>query len=315
MEDETAGDPETGLKWTKKTTQKISDELKSIGIEVSKNTVGKLLKEMDFSLRVNCKKNSNGDKKPTAEENKDRDKQFIYIKELREQFCENDDIIISVDTKNKEMIGNFKNEGKVWSNKEIPVNDHDFPSYSKGKAIPYCIYNIRKNSGTVFVGTTHDTPRFAVDCIQKWLEKEGRNLHPISQKMLVLADCGGSNSSRSRVWKYDIQEKVSNKYGLTVTVCHFPPGTSKWNPVEHRLNSQISRNWEGKPLKCIETVLKYIRRTKTITGLKVKAHFVRKHYKLGEKVSDQEMNEISIVGHDVFPKWNYTISPSIKPKM
>jgi len=227
MENETAGDPMTGLKWTKKTTQKLSDELNLIEIKVCKNTVGTLLKEMKFLLRFNCKKNSNGDKKLTAKENKDRDKQFTYIEELRSIFANENDVIISVDTKKKELIGNFKNNGKVWSDKEIPVNDHDFPSYANGKAIPYSIYNMTLNRGTVFVGTTHDTPRFAVDCIEKWWQKEGRILHPSSRKLLIFADSGGSNSSRSRVWKYDIQAKLCDKHGLITTVCHYPPGASK----------------------------------------------------------------------------------------
>ena len=254
-------------------------------------------------------KNSNGDKKLSAKENKDRDKQFIYIDQLSNVFTTEGEVIISVDTKKKELIGNFKNMGKVWSDIEIRVNDHDFASYAIGKAIPYSIYNMILNRGTVFVGKTYDTPRFAVDCIEKWWQKEGSILHPTSRKLLILADSGGSNSSRSRVWKYDLQEKLCDRHGLITTVCHYPPGASKWNPVEHRLHSQITKNWEGKPLTSYETVLKYIRRTKTTTGLKVNAHFVRKHYKLGEKVTDKQMESLSIVRHNIFPNWNYTISP------
>lgn len=309
MKNETAGDPMSELKWTKKTTQKIADELNDIGIKVSKNTVGTLLKDMDYSLRANSKKNSNGEKKLSAKENKDRDKQFIYIDQFRNIFSARDEVVISVDTKKKELIGNFKNQGKVWCNKEERVNDHDFASYAIGKAIPYSIYNMNLNRGTVFVGTTYDTPGFAVDCIEKWWLKEGCIAHPTSQNILILADGGGSNSSRSRVWKNDIQEKLCDRHSLTITVCHYPPGASKWNPVEHRLHSEISKNWSGKPLKSYETVLKFIRRTKTSTGLKVNAHFVRKHYKLGEKVTDEQMDSILIDRHDTFPKWNYTIKP------
>jgi len=309
MRNERAGDPITGLKWTKKTTQKISDKLKTIGIMVSKNTVGSLLKDMDYSLKVNCKKNSNGDKKPSAQENKNRNTQFLYIDNCRNNFTTEGEVVISVDSKKKELIGNFKNMRKVWCDTEVWVNDHDFPSHAIGKAIPYSIYNMILNRGTVFVGTTYDTPSFAVDCIETWWQKEGRILHPTSRKLLILADGGGSNSSRSRVWKYNLQEKVCDRYGLSTTVCHYPPGTSKWNPVEHRLHSQITKNWEGKPLTSYETVLKFIRKTKTTTGLKVNAHFVRRHYKLGQKITDEQMESISIDRHVTFPNWNYTISP------
>jgi len=309
MEDETAGNPMSELKWTKKTTQKIAEELNRMGIKVSKNTVGTLLKGMDYSLRANSKKNSNGDKKLSAKEKKDRDKQFIYINHLRNIFYAGGKAVISVDTKKKELIGNFKNPGKVWRNKEQRVNDHDFASYAIGKAIPYSIYNTNLNRGTVFVGTTYDTPSFAVDCIEKWWLKEGKAFNPATQKILILADGGGSNSSRSRVWKHDIQEKLCNRHDLSITVCHYPPGASKWNPVEHRLHSEISKNWTGKPLDSYETVLKYLRKTKTSTGLKVNAHFVRKHYKLGQKATDKQMAAISIVRHETFPNWNYTIIP------
>jgi len=309
MQNETAGNPMSGLKWTKKTTQKIADELNWLGIKVSKNTVGMLLKEMKYSLRANSKKNSNGEKKLSAKEKKDRDKQFIYINNLRNAFATRNNAVISVDTKKKELIGNFKNPGKVWGNKEECVNDHDFASYAIGKAIPYSIYNTNLNRGTVFVGTTYDTPNFAVDCIEKWWLKEGYILNPTSKKVLILADGGGSNSSRSRVWKHDIQEKLCDRHGLSITVCHYPPGASKWNPVEHRLHSEISKNWAGKPLNSYETVLKYLRKTKTSTGLKVNAHFVRQHYKLGQKATDEQMASISIARHDTFPNWNYTIRP------
>lgn len=191
------------------------------------------------------------------------------------------------------------------------MNDHDFLCYASGKAIPYSIFDILLNQGTVFVGTTCDTPAFAVDCIEKWLIKHGTQNYQSAQDILLLADGGGSNSSRSRVWEYDIQKKLCDKHGLSVTVCHYPPGASKWNPVEHLLHSEISKNWAGTPLVSYETILKKLRTTKTTTGLKVNAHFVRKHYKLGEKVSDKDMKTISIKRHDTFPKWNYTITPQL----
>lgn len=200
----------------------------------------------------------------------------------------------------------------MWSDTQQCVNDHDFPSYAVGKGIPYTIYDTLANRGTVFLGTTHDTPDFAVDSIEKWWQKEGSYRYPRAQKLLILADSGGSNSARSRVWKYDIQEKLCDRYGLYITLCHYSPGASKWNPVEHRLLSEITKNWAGKPLTSYETMLKFIRTTKTSTRLKVSAHFVRKHYKPGRKVTDEQMESISIIRHETFPNWNYTITPRQK---
>lgn len=309
MEHETAGDPTTGLKWTKKTTRKIADELALPGIKAGRDTVSGLLKEMNYSLRVSHKKNSNGGKKLTPKEKRDRNEQFVHIGELRRNFSDRGFAVISVDSKKKEPAGNFKNPGVARSDREECVNDHDFPCYAVGKGVPFSIYDIGANRGTVFVGTTRDTPTFAVDCVEKWWETEGCIRYPDTSEILILADSGGSNSSRSGVWKYDIQEKICNRHGLSVTVCHYPPGASKWNPAEHRLHSEISKNWAGKPLTSYETMLKYIRTTKTSAGLKVNAHYVRKHCKLGRKITDRQMNSVSIVRHEIFPKWNYTIKP------
>ena len=312
MKYETAGDPITGLKWTRRTTEKIANELKSINIQVCSNTVARLLKNMDFSLRVNDKKIASGGKKITPEEQKKRDEQFDYIGYLREGFTKAGLPIISVDTKKKESIGNFKNQGTAWRPKSKPVNDHDFPSYAVGKGIPFGIYDTIANLGSVYLGTTHDTPSFAVDSIAKWWEKEGITRYPDARELYILADSGGSNSSRSRVWKYKLQEILCDQYGLSITVSHYPPGTSKWNPIEHRLFSEISKNWAGEPLDTYEKILKWIRTTKTSTGLKVKAHFVRKHYKTGERVSDRQMETLSIKPHAKFPTWNYTLNPRTK---
>jgi len=312
MKYETAGDPITGLKWTRRTTEKIANELKSINIQVCSNTVARLLKNMDFSLRVNEKKIASGGKKITPEEQKKRDEQFDYIRYLRESFTKEGLPIISVDTKKKESIGNFKNKGTAWGRKSKPVYDHDFPSYAVGKGIPFGIYDTIANLGSVYLGTTHDTPSFAVDSIAKWWEKEGIKCYPDARELYILADSGGSNSSRSRVWKYRLQEILCDQYGLSITVSHYPPGTSKWNPIEHRLFSEISKNWAGEPLETYEKTLKWIRTTKTSTGLKVKAHFVRKHYKTGEKVSDSQMESLSIKPHAKFPTWNYTLNPMTK---
>ena len=307
MKHETAGDPITGLKWTRKTTEKIAAELNLNGITVCANTVSKLLKSMGFSLRVNHKKLTSGITNPPDPD--DRNKQFEYIKELREQFTKEKNPIISVDTKKKELIGNFKNDGQVWIKKPVDVNDHDFPSDAMGKAVPYGVYDIINNKGSVFVGTSSDTPAFAVDSVESWWLKEGMSRYPKANKILILADSGGSNSSRSRVWKYNLHKRMCEKHNLSVTVCHYPPGTSKWNPIEHRLFAEISKNWAGKPLDSFETVLKYIRTTKTLSGLLVNAYFVRKKYETGEKISNKNMRSIPIKKNEVLPAWSYILKP------
>ena len=187
--------------------------------------------------------------------------------------------------------------------------DHDFPSDAEGLAIPYGIYDPRANAGTVFVGRTADTPAFAVDCIEKWWRTEGRKHYPQAQTLQILADGGGSNSSTARAWKFNLQHRLCNRHGLRVTVAHYPPATSKWNPIEHRLFCEISKNWAGRPLDSYETILKYLRTTRTSTGLRVRAHLVRKTYKTGVKVTDAQMQELRITPNSVMPKWNYTIEP------
>lgn len=214
-----------------------------------------------------------------------------------------------MDTKKKELIGNFKNDGQSWEKEPVEVNDHDFPSDATGKAIPYGIYDTQMNRGSIFLGTTHDTPAFAVDSIVSWWDNEGQNSYPCADEILILADCGESNSARSIVWKYRLKQKLCDDYGLTVHVCHYPPGSSKWNPIEHRMFAEISKNWAGKPLTCYETVLKYIRTTKTSGNLKLKAYYVRKKYETGERVSDKKMKTLGIIKHKTLPQWNYTLTP------
>jgi len=307
MEHDTAGDPMTGLKWTHKTTQKLADELARHGIMVSANTVGRLLKGMRFSLRVNRKTIESGIKNPPAP--KDRDRQFRYISRMREAFAKTGDPAISVDSKKRELVGNFKNGGKSWEREGVPVKDHDFPSDAEGVAVLYGIYSTQNNQGNIYVGTSHDTPAFAVRCITEWWKKAGPKHWPHAPRLLILADCGGSNSSRSRVWKYRLQN-LCNLLNIHITICHYPPGSSKWNPIEHRLFAEISKNWAGQPLISYEKIMNYIRTTKTKTGLCVGASLIRKQYDTGEKISDKDMKKISIKEHDVFPKWNYTICPS-----
>ena len=302
MKHDTAGDPITGLKWTRRTTAKIAAELHSAGIEVSAKTVARLLKQMGFSLRVNHKKIS----RTSPEE---RDSQFTRIAQLREQCAAAGLPIISVDTKKKVLVGNFKNAGTAYSREPVQVKDHDFRSDAIGIAIPYSVYDLHANRGTVFVGTSYDTPQFAVDAIARWWRTEGERRYPDAGELVILADAGGSNAPRCRAWRYGLQHQLCNRHGLTVTVAHLPSGASKWNPVEHRLHSEISKNWAGRPLDSYETVLKYLRTTKTSTGLRVRASLIRKCYKKGIKISDEQMSELSIVSDDVIPTWNYTLSP------
>ena len=303
MTHETAGDPVSGLKWTHRTTAKLAHELRGLGIHVCPQTVARLLKAMGYSLRVNHKKLA-GASHPN------RDQQFRYITELRER-CDADNLpVISVDTKKKELVGAFRNPGAKWDRSPELVNDHDFPSDAEGLAIPYGIYDPRANAGTVFVGRTADTPAFAVDCIEKWWRTEGRKHYPQAQTLQILADGGGSNSSTARAWKFNLQHRLCNRHGLRVTVAHYPPATSKWNPIEHRLFCEISKNWAGRPLDSYETILKYLRTTRTSTGLRVRAHLVRKTYKTGVKVTDAQMRELRITPNRVMPKWNYTIEPT-----
>ena len=303
MKYETAGDPVSGLRWTRKTTEKIADELSSLGIRVSRKTVAKLLKQMNFSLQTNQKKISNGSPP-------ERDAQFANIAELRERFGRRGNPILSVDTKKKELVGRFKNPGRAWARQSDAVNDHDFRSMAKGIAIPYGIYDLQGNRGTVYVGTSHDTPQFAVECIEKWWRTEAQRRYPGRRHLLVLADTGGSNGATCRAWKHGIQDKLCNAHGLIVTVAHFPSGASKWNPIEHRLFSEISKNWAGRPLDSYETILNYIRTTKTKTGLEVNARLVKKNYAKGIKITDAAMAELNIKRPTSLPKWNYILRPS-----
>lgn len=306
MKYDTAGDPITGLKWTRRTTEKISVELRTLGIEVSPNTVSKLLKQIGFRLRVN-------EKRLSSTSPPERNAQFERIKELRERCTAEGLPIISVDSKKKEQVGNFKNAGAAWNRKAVAVNDHDFPSDASGVAIPYSIYDLQANRGSVFVGTSYDTPMFAVESISSWWRQDGKHRYPRADELVILADAGGSNGYRCRAWKYGLQHKICDCHRLTVTVAHYPSGASKWNPVEHRLHSEISKNWAGRPLDSYDTVLNYLRTTTTSTGLRVRARLVRKKYRKGMKITDAQMRELSIIKDDTLPKWNYTLTPSAQP--
>jgi Rhodopirellula transposase DDE domain len=303
MKHDTAGDPMTGLKWTRRTTAKLAAELSSLGIKVSARTVARLLKQMRFSLRTNRKM-------LCGNSPEERDAQFGRIAELRDRFASHGLPIISVDTKKKEMVGLFKNPGLAWTQEPVLVNDHDFRSDAKGMVVPYGVYDTKANRGTLFVGTSHDTPYFAVDAIEKWWRTEGRIRYPDAQRIAVLADAGGSNGPTCRAWKHGLKARICNRHGLTVTVAHYPTGASKWNPIEHRLFSEISKNWAGRPLDTYETILNYIRTTRTTTGLRVRAHLVRRYYKKEVRITDAEMQALKVAPSKALPKWNYTLRPA-----
>jgi hypothetical protein len=307
MKHDVAGDPISGLRWTRKTRSKVALQLSKSGITVGRTTVGLLLKKMNFSLRVNRKKLGKGNETP--QKRRIRNRQFGYIRRMREQFTEQGHPVVSVDTKKKETIGNFKNAGLSWEQESRSVNDHDFVSESSGKGIPRGLYDVNKNTGFVCVGTSHDTAQFAVDSIESWWVHQGCFEYKKAKKLLILADSGGSNAAKSKMWKYYLQKKISNPFKLSVTVCHYPTGASKWNPIEHRLFGPISKNWEGIPLERIETVLKYIRTTVTKTGLKVKALLNRKTYVTKQKIAKDQAKEVCVQYHDTLPNWNYTINP------
>jgi hypothetical protein len=305
LKDDVAGDPCSSAKWTRRSTRKIADELRCLGIKISARSVARLLSELHFSLRVNQKRLSRGSNVTRAE----RNEQFEYISLQRETFAKRHLPIVSIDTKKKELVGNFRNAGARWGAEAEAVLDHDFRSDAEGVAIPSGIYDTQANKGTVFVGVSHNTAEFTVDNIERWWRTEGRKRYPAARKLLVLADGGGSNGARSRGFKYNLQSRLCDEHGIEVTVCHYPTGASKWNPIEHRLFSQISINWAGQPLRTYETILKYISTTATKTGLRVTAHLVEDEYPTGVTVSDALLATVNIDRHEVQPQRNYTIRP------
>jgi transposase len=299
---ETAGDPMTEQRWIRSSTRHLSEKLKEEGHRISAETVRRLLNKQGFSL----KRNKRQEFRPECSA---RDEQFQYIGSQRQAFSAAGLPIVSVDTKKKELIGNFMRGGKAWCKAAAEVHVHDFPSLAACRAVPYGIYDVTKNKGYVFVGTSADTPEFAVESLVRWWESGGCGAYPGALQLLILADGGGCNGYRSRAWKQQLQEKLSDQLGLTVTVCHYPPGCSKWNPIEHRLFSHISLNWAGKPLSTLELMLGYIRGTTTATGLNVQAFRQEGVYKKGQKVTKESIDCLNLYPHAVCPDWNYTISP------
>jgi hypothetical protein len=302
---ETAGDPMGEQKWVRSSLRHLSERLGQVGHHISAPTVARLLRKSGYSLRVNIKKQAGSRAHP------ERQQQFEYLATQKQVFAGAGLPMISVDTKKKELVGNFKNAGQAWCQHPEEVNAHDFPSDALARAVPYGIYDGSRNCGSVYVGVSADTPEFAVAAITRWWEEEGRVNYPQANQLLILADAGGSNGCGARSFKLYLQERVSDRYGLTVSVCHYPTGCSKWNPIEHRLFSQISLNWVGKPLRTLETMLNFIRGTATSTGLTVRAALLAGTFEKGQTVSEGQMKQLNIEHATVCPQWNYTLRPRV----
>jgi len=303
LEETTAGDPMSQLRWTSKSTRTMAEELTGLGHPVSWVTVARCLGDMGYSLQANRKSKE-------GPQHTDRDAQFRYINRQVKTLLGTGDPVISVDAKKKELVGPFKNGGRTWRPKGKPqeVNTKDFPSLAQGKALPYGVYDTGQNRAVVNVGVTHDTAEFAVESIRRWWKLDGQKSYPAAGRLLICADAGGSNGNRLRAWKLHLQQ-MADQIQIPITVCHYPPGTSKWNKIEHRLFSFISLNWRGQPLINYETIITLIGGTKTRTGLKVQAVLDTNEYETGIKVSDEQLDEIQLRRHKVHPAWNYTISP------
>ena len=290
--------------WTGLHLEAISGQLKRLGLSVCPNTVRRLLSELEVALHAN-RKSLSGPQSPQ------RDTQFQYIRYQREQFAQAGLPIVSVDTKKKEQVGRFKNSGRIWSGEPLRVNDHDFPSLGSGVAIPRGLYDIQANRGWVVVGTSHDTAQFAVDALVDWWRGSGRRLYPQAAELLILADSGGSNGARSRLWKQALQERLVDRFGLAVSVCHYPTGASKWNPIEHRLFSEMSKHCAGQPLTDYPTIVRLIGDTKTRTGLRVHCDLNTTLYPTKIKVSNRQMADLDLYKHPLLPEWNYTLFPRL----
>ena len=302
--DEVAGNPQDDCKWVRSSVRKIAEQLSRRGFTVCNQTVWALLRRMGFSMRKNVKTRKGLTKDPAQ-----RDEQFEYMRTQRRAFFGASLPVISVDTKKKELIGTFQSQGRAWCRKPTEVDGYDFASQAECVATPFGVYDMGRNTGYVVVGTSHNTPEFAATTIARWWKEEGRLTHPTADQLLIFADGGGGNGSRSRAWKLNLQEKLCDPFRLTVTVCHYPPGCSKWNPIEYRLFSQISMNWEGKPLTSLSVMLAYIRGTTTTKGLTVTAYLDEGIYRKGQKVTREDMTKVNVKPHPVCPSLNYTISP------
>jgi transposase len=308
VEPSTRGDPESPLRWTSKSTANLASELQALGHKVSPDTVGSLLRSMDYSLQA-LAKTREGKSHP------DRDAQFRHISEQTKAFQRRRQPVISVDAKKKELVGAYKNGGQEWQKKGEPqrVHTHDFPDKDVGRARPYGVYDPTRNEGWVSVGKDHDTAEFAVQTIRTWWRQMGREAYPKAKQLLITADAGGSNSYRIHLWKLAIQ-RLADEEGIEITVCHFPPGTSKWNKIEHRLFSEITKNWRGRPLTSHEVIVNLIASTTTTTGLTVRAKIDPRKYKTKLKVSKDELARLNLHRSPFHGDWNYTIKPREVPR-
>ncbi len=303
IEPHTRGEPQSPLLWVSKSLRNIEDALKANGVKASHRIIGEALKQEGFSLQANKKRHEGSG-------HLDRDAQFNYINNRVKEYHSGNQPVISVDAKKRELVGNFKNAGREWHEKSTPeeVNAYDFLTDAKGVAIPYGIYDLGNNKGWINIGITKDTAEFAAQSIRNWWYKMGIYYNNSANRLLITADGGGSNSSKGKLWKHELQ-KLANDIGMSIEVAHFPPGTSKWNKIEHRLFSYISKNWRGKPLVSYEVIIKYIASTKTRSGLKVECELDPANYETGIVISDKQMEQINIVRSSFHGEWNYTIYP------
>lgn len=307
VEPTVAGDPQSPLRWTSKSLRKLAEELKAKKHAVSHQMVRALLSKAEYSLQANRKSVEEGKRHP------DRDGQFHYINKQVRRCQRINQPVISVDTKKKELVGDFKNAGKEWRPKGVPecVRTHDFLIKENGKVAPYGLYDITHNTGWVGVGIDHDTASFAVATIRRWWQVVGRARYPQAKELLITADSGGSNGSRVRLWKWELQ-RLANATGMAIAVCHLPPGTSKWNKIEHRLFSYITMNWRGRPLVSVTTIINLIAATRTKGGLRVRCELDKRRYPKGVKISDAQLATINLHRHQFHGDWNYTIRPAGK---
>jgi len=304
LADATAGDPVTGLRWTHRSTRALTGELRRLGFRVGRSTVRRLLHAGLFSLRTNRKRLA-------RTHDPERDRQFRYIARQRRRFQKRGDPAVSIDAKKKELVGLFKNPGLTWRRQPVDVLDHDFPSAARGRAIPYGVYDPARNTGFVVVGTSHETADFVAAAVGCWWEDHGRWCYPRARHWFLQADCGGANGYRSWAWKVALQ-RLADEWQVAITVAHYPPSASKWNPIEHRLFSRISANWQGEPLRDYDTVLNFIRTTTTETGLRCRAVLDTRPYPTRVKIAEDEKKRVRLRRHNTLPQWNYTIYPRRK---
>lgn len=301
MRDATAGDPITGLKWTHKSLRVLAEQLRRQDHRISAPTVARLLAGRGYALRANQKQRA-------SKQSPGRDEQFGYIAQKRAMFLKRKQPVISVDSKKRELVGQFKQRGQQWRQSPHSVLIYDFRSDAVGIAIPYGIYDVGRNRGYIVVGTSHDTPQFAVAAIRSWWMQVGRKSYPQARHLLIEADSGGSNANSSRGFKQGLQN-LADEFTVTITVTHYPTGASKWNPIEHRCFNLISANWAGQPLDSYETILKFIRSTRSTTGFRCRARLDQREYPTGITISKQQSAAWRIDKHALFPHWNYTVKP------